>query len=134
LLENATRSQTSNWPPYNIERTGEDSYRVTMAVAGFAPEDIDITAEPNLLIVRARKHETGDDSEVLYRGIAARPFEHRFELADFVEVTGAKLQNGLLTIDLVREVPEAMKPRRIAIGSGAPARDNVRQLEERRAA
>ena len=139
LIENAARVQPINWPPYNIEKTGEDSYRVTMAVAGFNSDEIDVTAQPNLLIVSARKHATEQNSEekseVLYRGIAARPFEHRFELADYIEVQSANLESGLLTIDLMRNVPEAMKPRRIAIGT-APAlpQDNVQQIEQRQAA
>ena len=139
LIENAERLQPINWPPYDIEKTGEDSYRVTMAVAGLSSDEIDVTAQPNLLVVGARKHATEqnseDKSEVLYRGIAARPFQRRFELADHVEVESANLENGLLTIDLVRKVPEAMKPRRIAIGTApAFAQDNVQRIEQRQAA
>jgi molecular chaperone IbpA len=108
------------YPPYNIERTGENAYRVTMAVAGFSEGDLDIQAKENVLTVRGEKKEETDGSEreILYRGIAARAFERRFQLADHVEVTGASLENGLLHVDLVREIPETMKPRKIAIGSG----------------
>ena len=114
-----TNGQT--YPPYNIERTGENAYRVTMAVAGFGTDDIDIEAKENVLAVKAGKpEETADEKrEMLYQGIAARAFERRFQLADHVQVTGASLENGLLHIDLVRELPEAMKPRKIAIGGSA---------------
>jgi len=114
-----TNGQT--YPPYNIERTGDNAYRVTMAVAGFGTDDIDIEAKENVLAVKAGKpEETADEKrEMLYQGIAARAFERRFQLADHVQVTGASLENGLLHIDLVRELPEAMKPRKIAIGGSA---------------
>jgi molecular chaperone IbpA len=114
-----TNGQT--YPPYNIERTGENAYRVTMAVAGFSKNDIDIEARENVLTVKAEKPEdTAEDKrEMLYQGIAARAFERRFQIADHVQVTGASLENGLLHIDLVRELPEAMKPRKIAIGGSA---------------
>jgi molecular chaperone IbpA len=111
-----------SYPPYNIERTGENAYRITMAVAGFGEGDIDIESKENVLTVRGeRKDEAKEGREVLYRGIAGRSFERRFQLADHVEVTGASLENGLLHIDLVRELPEAMKPRKIAIGNGKAA-------------
>ena len=112
-----TNGQT--YPPYNIERTGEDAYRVTMAVAGFGKDDIDIEAKENVLTIKAEKQEEKAEEarEMLYQGIAARTFERHFQLADHVQVTGASLENGLLHIDLVREVPEAMKPRKITIGS-----------------
>ena len=112
-------SPENGYPPYNIERTGEDAYRVTMAVAGFGESELNIEVERNSLTVRGEKapKETGE-SEVLYRGIAARSFERRFQLADHVEVRGAALENGLLHIDLVRLIPEAMKPRTIAIKQG----------------
>ena len=114
-----TNGQT--YPPYNIERTGENAYRVTMAVAGFSKDEIDIEAKENVLAVKAAKPEEAADEkrEMLYQGIAARTFERRFQLADHVQVTGASLENGLLHIDLVRELPEAMKPRKIAIGGTA---------------
>jgi molecular chaperone IbpA len=118
LLENASRDQAfDNWPPYDIARTSEDSYRITMAVAGFSESELTITVQPNLLVVSGSKSEENDNS-YLHRGIAGRPFERRFELADHVKVTSAKLENGLLTITLNREVPEEMKPRQIQIRSG----------------
>ncbi|MEE4288852.1 MAG: Hsp20 family protein [Erythrobacter sp.] len=118
LLESQARQQSGdNYPPFNIARRGEDNYRITLAVAGFRPQDIDITAQQNLLTVQGRKREEGDDGgEMLHVGIANRGFERRFELADFVRVERADLADGLLVIDLVREVPEAMKPKKIAIG------------------
>lgn len=125
LLDNMAQPDTSqSYPPYNIERTGEDSYRITMAVAGFSESDINIEAKQNALTVTAEKTETEDDTkEVLFRGIAARAFERRFQLADHVEVVEASMENGLLHIDLVREIPEAMKPRKIAIAK------DVKQIE-----
>ncbi|MEP0322040.1 Hsp20 family protein [Bauldia litoralis] len=110
-----------SYPPYNIERTGENAYRVTMAVAGFGDEDLSIEAKENTLTVKGEKKDQseGEESNVLYRGIAARSFERRFQLADHVEVRGASLENGLLHIELVREIPEAMKPRTIAINGNA---------------
>jgi molecular chaperone IbpA len=117
LLDGVTNGEAQPFPPYNIERTGENAYRVTMAVAGFSESDLDIQAKENVLTVKGeKKEEKQEGSEVLYRGIAARAFERRFQLADHVEVKGASLENGLLHIDLVREIPEAMKPRKIAIG------------------
>jgi molecular chaperone IbpA len=119
LLENANRvTSLDNWPPYDIARTGDDAYRISMAVAGFDQSQLSITQQPNLLIVSGEK-SAEDNGEYLHRGIAGRDFERRFELADHVKVTGAALENGLLTIDLKREIPEAMKPRRIEIGSPA---------------
>jgi molecular chaperone IbpA len=115
-LSGDTRSDT--YPPYNIERTGENSYRITMAVAGFGQDDLTIEAKENVLTVKGEKKSEAEDKEVLYRGIASRAFERRFQLADYVEVKGADLVNGLLHVDLVREIPEAMKPRTIAIGNG----------------
>ena len=113
----------NNYPPYDIERTGEDSYRVTLAVAGFRPEELTVTAQQNLLLVTGDKRASGggggeQQRQVLYRGIAGRAFERRFELADHVKVVGADLADGLLTIELRREVPEAMRPRRIEISGG----------------
>ncbi len=118
-LGNVEASQPT-YPPYNIERTGENAYRITMAVAGFGEADIEIESKENVLTVKGDKKETAEEKsrEVLYRGIAARAFERRFQLADHVEVRGASLENGLLHIELVREIPEAMKPRKIAIGNG----------------
>ncbi|KQR71616.1 Hsp20 family protein [Rhizobium sp. Leaf341] len=117
LLENAQRARSiSDWPPYDIVKTGDDSYRISVAAAGFAQDDLDITFQSNLLTVTGKKQEVSNDG-YLHRGIAARPFEHRFELADHVRVKGASLENGLLSIDLVREIPEALKPRKIDIES-----------------
>jgi molecular chaperone IbpA len=131
LLENANRLQVvETWPPYDIVRQGDDAYRITMAVAGFSPDEISITYKPNLLLVNGSK-QGQDQANYLHRGIAAGSFERKFQLADFVEVANASLENGLLTIDLKRELPEAMKPRRIEIGTGpAPALSNgTRQIE-----
>ena len=108
-----------NYPPYNIERTGEDSYEVTLAVAGFGPEEITITAEQNVLTVEGRKADK-TERQYLYHGISARAFRRQFNLADYVKVTDAAFENGLLQITLVREIPEAMKPRKIEIKTGAP--------------
>jgi molecular chaperone IbpA len=112
----------STYPPYNIERTGENAYRITLAVAGFAENDISIEAKQNTLTIKGEKQAKTEEkkTEVLYQGIAARTFERVFQLAEHVEVKGAGLENGLLHVDLVRQVPEAMKPRRIAIGNGSP--------------
>lgn len=122
VLENAARANASdNYPPFNIERRGDDAYRITLAVAGFKPSDIDITAQQNLLVVQGRKPDdtAQPGSEFLHVGIAQRGFERRFELADFVRVENASLEDGLLLIDLLREVPDAMKPRKVAIGAPA---------------
>ena len=119
LLENTARTASSgdNYPPFNIERRGEDAYRITLAIAGFRPQDLDITAQQNLLTVQGRKRDDSVEGELLHVGIANRGFERRFELADYVRVANADLADGLLVIDLVREVPEAMKPKKIAIGA-----------------
>lgn len=118
LLENTARNAGSgdNYPPFNIERRGEDAYRITLAIAGFRAEDLDITAQQNLLSVVGKKREDAVEGEMLHVGIANRGFERKFELADYVRVANADLADGLLVIDLVREVPEAMKPKKIAIG------------------
>ena len=118
LLDQVTYPDAAQtYPPYNIERTGEDTYRVTMAVAGFAEPDLNVEVKESTLTVKGEKaNEEKPAGDVLYRGIAGRAFERRFQLADHVEVTGAALENGLLHIDLVRRIPEAMKPRTIAIG------------------
>ena len=121
LLEGQSRTNSSdNYPPFNIERRGDDAYRITLAVAGFKPADIDITAQQNLLVVQGKKDEDPIAGTMLHHGIAQRGFERRFELADYVRVASANLEDGLLLIDLVREVPEAMKPKKIAIGDNAP--------------
>jgi molecular chaperone IbpA len=116
------------YPPYNIERTGENAYRVTLAVAGFAREELTVESRENTLSIKGSKEQSAPESqahEVLHQGIAARAFERRFQLADHVVVTGASLVNGLLHIDLVREIPEAQKPRRVEIGNGAPPAPKV---------
>ena len=109
------------YPPYNIERTGENDYRITVAVAGFGEKDLSIEAKENALTIKGAKQDKDDQaSEVLYQGIAARAFERVFQLADYVQVKSARLENGLLHVDLVRELPEAKKPRQIPIGNGQP--------------
>ncbi len=122
LLDDFGRVDTSvpSYPPYNIERTGENAYRISVAVAGFTDEDLNIEVKENALTIRGEKktEEKEEKGEVLYQGIAARAFERRFQLADHVTVQGASLENGLLHVDLVREIPEAMKPRQIPIGNG----------------
>ncbi|MDP9838684.1 molecular chaperone IbpA [Neorhizobium huautlense] len=135
LLENAQRARSVNdWPPYDIVKTDDDTYRISIALAGFAQDDLDITFQSNLLTVTGKKQESPTEG-YLHRGTAGRPFEHRFELADHVRVNRADLNNGLLTIELVREIPEALKPRRISIQSAptltsaAPA-----QIEAQKAA
>lgn len=130
LIDESLRwSDEDNYPPYNIVRTGEDHYQIALALAGFTPEDVTITAEQNVLTVEGRKAEKGEH-QYMYQGISARPFRRMFNLADYVQVTGASFEGGLLKIDLVREVPEAMKPRRIAINAG---NDN-QQIEHKQAA
>jgi len=120
LVDAATRVDGAAvaYPPYNIEKTGEDAYRLTMAVAGFSPAELDITVQENTLLVTGKAHKEDDDGGgYLYRGIARRAFERRFSLADHMKVMGASLNNGLLHVDVVREVPEAAKPRTIKIGT-----------------
>ena len=124
LLDQATSAEAApTYPPYNIERTAENAYRISIAVAGFGEGDLAIESKENALTVRGEKqaNDNGEQREVLHQGIAARAFERRFQLADYVQVTGASLENGLLHIDLVREIPEAKKPRQIAI-SGSKAK------------
>lgn len=117
LADAATRVDAS-YPPYNIETTGENAYRLTMAVAGFAPQDIEVTVKENALLVSAKSGKDEEGKQYLHRGIARRAFERRFQLADHIKVVGASLDNGLLHVDLVREIPEAMKPRKIEIATG----------------
>ena len=120
LLDSAARTESAGWPPYNIETTGENAYRVEIAVAGFRPDELNVEVKENLLTVVGRK-TANDDQEgrtFLHRGLAERDFERRFQLADYVVVTDARLENGLLTISLKRELPEALKPRRIEIATG----------------
>lgn len=120
LLETAAADGAAGYPPYNIERTGENAYRISVAVAGFTDKELDLQVKENELTIRGEKNnaEKKQEGEVLYQGIAARAFERKFQLADHVEIRGAKLENGLLHVDLVREIPESKKPRKIAIGSG----------------
>jgi molecular chaperone IbpA len=112
-----------NYPPYNIVRTSENAYRISLAVAGFKPDQISVTVQQNTLVVAGREAKKNDE-EYVHRGIAARDFERRFSLADFVQVKEASFEDGLLQIDLVRELPEAMKPRRIEVRSGKNIQDN----------
>jgi molecular chaperone IbpA len=131
LVDSALRqSNEDNYPPYNIERSTEDHYRISLSVAGFDVNNVTVTAEQNALTVEGKKPE-GNAREYLYQGIAARPFRRVFNLADYVQVKQASFQDGLLVIDLVREVPESMKPRRIEIGAG-PA--SSLQIEQKKAA
>jgi molecular chaperone IbpA len=113
----ASTAEVPAYPPYNIEKTGEDTYRLTMAVAGFQPEDLELVVKENTLVISGRVGQEAQKAEVLYRGIAGRAFERRFVLADHIVVEGADLQNGLLHVGLKRVVPEALKPRRITIGT-----------------
>ena len=134
LLDQATRVEPmNNWPPYNIEKVGQDQYRITMAVAGFSSDEIDLTQHETTLLVVGQKASSNEDSQYLHRGIATRSFKQSFNLADHVKVTGASLENGLLTIELRREVPEALKPRRIAIGDATNktglSQDNAKQID-----
>jgi molecular chaperone IbpA len=120
FLENAARAEQDNYPPFDIEKVSDDSYRITLAVAGFRQNEIDITARQNLLVITGRKAENRNrDGNYLHMGIATRAFERRFELADFVRVENAELRDGLLSVELVREIPEAMKPRKIEINGGS---------------
>lgn len=135
MLDSMTAPESAQtYPPYNIERTGEDAYRITMAIAGFSEDEIGIEVHRNVLTVTGEKaeQETGEGVELLYRGIAGRAFERRFQLADHVEVAGAELKNGLLHIDLKREVPEELKPRKIAI-SAASGGKKGKQIEAKAA-
>ncbi|CAL76513.1 small heat shock protein, HSP20-like chaperone [Bradyrhizobium sp. ORS 278] len=116
LLDETQRAVEDNYPPCNIERIGDDRYQISLALAGFAPDELSITAEHNVLTVEGRKVER-ESREYLYQGISSRPFKRQFNLADYVQVTNAFFDNGLLRIEMVREIPEAMKPRRIAIGT-----------------
>jgi molecular chaperone IbpA len=138
MLDQVSRLEPmTNWPPYNVEKQGEDQYRVTMAVAGFSPDEIEVTQQENTLVISGKKHQDNGQGEILHRGIATRAFKQRFNLADFVKVDEAKLENGLLTVELKREVPEELQPRRIPIqfgaaslGSGKPQQ----QIEHQKAA
>lgn len=139
LVDTASEAgATPAYPPYNIEKTGEDAYRLTMAVAGFGPENLDIVVKDNTLVVTGRVVDEASKGEVLHRGIAGRAFERRFVLADHIVVDGADLKNGLLHVGLKRVIPEALKPRRVEIGAGtqsaAPAIANDSTVVEHKAA
>lgn len=136
MVDAATRFDTAPaYPPYNIESTGEGSYRLTMAVAGFARDELDITVHENSLVIAGKAHKEDDETQgrYLHRGIARRAFERRFSLADYIKVTGASLDNGLLHVELVREVPEEAKPRQIKIGE-AVTPPQVTQVDQQKAA
>jgi molecular chaperone IbpA len=128
MVDSAAAADQS-YPPYNIERTGDDSYRLTMAVAGFGPEDIELTVKESTLLIAGRVAPEGEKADLLYRGIAGRAFERRFVLADHIVVDGADLKNGLLSVGLKRVVPEAMKPRRIAINGVVSNDDNAPTIQ-----
>jgi len=132
LAETAQRAGEDNYPPYNIERLSEDRYLISLAVAGFSPDEITVTAEQNVVTVEGSKADR-TDRDYLYRGISARPFKRQFSLADYVQVKSAAYENGLLKIELFREIPEAMKPRRIAINEAPASAGNVQQLEAKAA-
>jgi len=136
LFAHALQREDTGFPPYNIEKVGEDQYRIVLAIAGFTKDDVEIVQDQNLLTVRGSAKDMGPKT-YLYRGLAARTFERQFDLAEYVEVTGASLNNGLLEIELKRELPEALKPRRIPIGggvSGKPAVDGPAQAAALKAA
>jgi len=123
LIDTASNAEVPSYPPYNIEKLGDNDYRVTMAVAGFGIDDLEITQKDNALLIKGDAKAKGEGATYLHRGIAARAFERRFALADHVNVVGADLENGILVVELKREVPEALKPRKIAIaGAGAASR------------
>ena len=123
----AGQTATSSFPPYNIEKAGEDAYRIVMAVAGFTEAELNVTQKEGELLISGKAKPSAQEKEYLYRGIAGRDFERRFQLADHVKVTGAKLVDGMLTIDLKREIPEEKKPRAIRIEAGAPQRTITQQ-------
>ncbi|MCP4387317.1 MAG: Hsp20 family protein [Gammaproteobacteria bacterium] len=132
LLDSALRSQKASvgFPPYDIETTGEDRYAITLAVAGFEESELDIQVENGVLQVRGKKADDSEEKSYLYRGIANRSFERKFNLADYIEVSGADLKNGLLTISLVKEIPEAMKPRAITIGAASTTLEHQKNAEK----
>jgi len=128
MLENSSfAAGQENYPPFDLIKEGENEYRIQLAVAGFKPDEIDITAQQNVLVVSGRKNEESDEkgTDFVYRGIANRSFERRFALADHIQVRGADLKDGLLSIELKREIPEAMKPKKINIGGSAPKHDQI---------
>ena len=128
MLENSTLGQgQENYPPFDLIKLGDNDYRIELAVAGFKPDELDITAQQNVLIVSGRKKDEATDKgdNYIYRGIATRSFERRFALADHIQVRGADMKDGLLAIELKREIPEAMKPKKINIGGSAPKHDQI---------
>jgi len=128
MLENGgVGNGGENYPPFDLRKTGENDYQIDLAVAGFKPEEIDITAQQNVLVVSGRKRDESEEkgSDYIYRGIANRSFERRFALADHIQVKGADLKDGLLSIELVREIPEAMKPKKINIGGSEPKQSAI---------
>ena len=127
LMESSTQmaDAANGYPPYNIEKTGEDQYRITVAVAGFSQDELNVESQENTLVIEGRKKEGDAEARYLYRGIAGRSFKRQFQVADHVKVIGASLNNGLLIIDLVREIPEAMKPRRIPIMAASEAGQTI---------
>ena len=128
MLESSSLGQTQeNYPPFDLIKLGDNDYRIELAVAGFKPDELDITAQQNVLIVTGRKKDESEDkgNNYVYRGIATRSFERRFALADHIQVRGADMKDGLLSIELVREIPEAMKPKKINIGGSAPKHDQI---------
>jgi molecular chaperone IbpA len=128
MLENSAAGGTQeNYPPFDLIKDGDNEYRIELAVAGFKPEELDITAQQNVLIVSGRKRDEEDEkgNNYVYRGIATRSFERRFALADHIQVKGADIKDGLLSIELKREIPEAMKPKKINIGGAAPKHDRI---------
>ena len=135
MIESARADISDTYPPFNLEKDGDEGYRITLAVAGFRPEEIEVVAQQNQLIVTGRKAEkTDEDGSYLYHGISTRSFERRFQLADFIKVRSADFEHGLLSISLEREVPEAMKPRKIEIGAGGAQRQLSSPESERRKA
>ena len=128
MLENSSLGQGGeNYPPFDLIKLGDNDYRIELAVAGFKPDELDITAQENVLIVSGRKKDEGDEqaSNYIYRGIATRAFERRFALADHIQVKGADMRDGLLAIELVREIPEAMKPKKISIGDKPAGKQTI---------
>lgn len=136
LVDAATRGEGNAYPPYNIEKLGDDAYQISMAVAGFAEDELDVTVHENVLIISGRVAESDDNDtrKFLHRGIGTRAFERRFELADTIKVTGAGYANGLLNIELAREIPEEKRPRKIAIGGDTPTTIDAHNDEDREAA
>ena len=133
MLENSSFGQgQENYPPFDLIKLGDNDYRIELAVAGFKPDEVDITAHQNVLIVSGRKNDEADSkgSDYIYRGIATRSFERRFALADHIQVKGADMKDGLLAIELEREIPEAMKPKKINIGGSAPKHDQIEATAE----